>query len=307
MKRINLKKTALLIFVVLLLTELLARFVFGLGQLPLYISDPDFEYIYAPGQNICRFGNRIQTNEFSMRSGSLSEKDSIRILKIGDSVINGGAHIDQDSLSSTLLEHRLSEEFHFPVRVLNISAQSWGPDNAFAYLKKYGDFEADMIVLVFSSHDLHDNMHHQPVVGQKLAWPNEQPLLAITDAWSRYIWPAVKTKLGYSSNEYDYFIGFDDSKINPGWGSFIRYCKEQQIPLLVYLHAEQEELVLGEYTNYGKEIMQMLSEDSIPCIRGMDYIKETSDYRDNIHLNEKGHRELSDALFPIIRDSLLRF
>ncbi|HRE73149.1 MAG TPA: hypothetical protein PK637_04560 [Flavobacteriales bacterium] len=300
MKR-RLVKGLLGVALVLIALELVARFYFGLGRLPVYVEHERYEYMFAPNQDVWRFGNHVLTNEFGMRSASPLASDSIRILKFGDSVINGGAHIDQDSLSSTLLEKQLSDDFGKPVRVLNISAQSWGPDNAFAFLQEHGDFNTDLIILVFSSHDLHDNMHHQKVVGEKRAWPSKQPLCALTDAWSRYAWPWMQRKMGMETDEYDYFLGFDDSKVNPGWEQFIRYSKEKNIPLIVYLHPEQSELKSKTYNKYGIEILNLLQKDTVSVIKGIETIRDRSCYRDNVHLNEKGHRKLAEALLPGVR------
>ena len=53
---------------VLLLLEIVARFVFGLGELPLYREHHAYEYFYKPNQEVYRFGNRIFTNSYGMRS-----------------------------------------------------------------------------------------------------------------------------------------------------------------------------------------------------------------------------------------------
>ena len=86
-----------------------------------------------------------------------------RILVFGDSVLNGGSLTDHKKLATTLLEKSLQKSCDPLIRVLNISAGSWGPDNAFSYLKKHGDFNASAIVLFFSSHDAHDNMYHEKI------------------------------------------------------------------------------------------------------------------------------------------------
>jgi hypothetical protein len=88
----------------------------------------------------------------------LTEKNECIILGFGDSVINGGTIIDQDSLATTITENQLQNRIGNGVRFLNISAPSWGPDNCAAYLNKYGSFNARMLVLFVSSHDAHDNM-----------------------------------------------------------------------------------------------------------------------------------------------------
>lgn len=279
--------------------ELFLKFIIGLGQEPLYIESKDFEYIYAPNQDVYRFHNHIFTNKYSMRNKELSNKDKIRILGFGDSVINGGAHLDNDELVTSILEKKLQNINKEKIRVLNIGANSWGPDNAFAYLKKHGDFNAKMIFLIFSSHDWHDNMHHRKVVGKHYLWPNKQPLCALTDLMRKYIIPKIK------ENSYSYLNGFDDSKVNSGWKNFVNYSKKNKIPLLVYVHATQKEIKNKEYNKNGKSIINFLIKNKTPYVTDIKIMKK-EDYIDNIHLNSSGHKKMAEILYPYVK-SLLHY
>ncbi|MFI5203391.1 MAG: hypothetical protein ACHQF2_02755 [Flavobacteriales bacterium] len=281
--------------------QLVARFVMGLGELPVYIQSDVYEYVYAPGQDIWRFHNRIITNSIGLRSGEPKKSDAVRILKIGDSVINGGPHVDQDNLSTTILEKSLTGEFKQPVRVFNVSAQSWGPDNAFAFMKAHGDFDAKIFVLVFSSHDLHDNMHFKKVVGEHRAWPASQPWCALTDGLNRYFIPIVKGWFGAKTEEYDYLLGFNDSIINPGWQQFIEYTRNKGVKLIMYHHATLTELKNKSYDKYGIQLEEMLQKDSVEVIQGITAISDRICYRDDIHLNEKGHAQLAAVLNSVLK------
>src|SRR5690606_12796944 len=142
------RKVVFSLLFLLVCVELILRLGYGFCNAPLYVKDPDYEYIYAPNQSVKRFGNTIRTNSLSMRNEELSVADSTVILLIGDSVVNGGSLTDNEDLASTLLETRLSDKLGHKVRVLNISAGSWGPDNGAAYLKKHGTFGAKLMCLV---------------------------------------------------------------------------------------------------------------------------------------------------------------
>jgi hypothetical protein len=290
------------VFSFLIVAELFARFYLGLGNPPLYIEDPDYEYIYAPGQHVKRFGNIISTNEFSMRSKPLSKKDKVRILKIGDSIINGGSQTDDDSLASSILEKKLSAEFHDSVRVLNVGANSWGPDNAFAYIKKHGRFGASMIVLVFSSHDLKDNMHHQKVVGVHTAWPDKKPLCALSDGFFKYFVPFIKKKIDKNYSEYDYFQNVQNTgQLNSGWMSFFDYAKMENIELLIYLHPTKKETSNRAFDPNGKKLIEMFRQHNITYISGLEASLDGTCYRDFIHLNDKGQRKLAEKLINPMR------
>lgn len=297
--RFSLLSTLSLLFI----GELVARFYLGLGSTPIYVESEEYEYIYAPNQDVKRFGNRIVTNEYSMRSLPLSKNDGKRILLIGDSVINGGPHVDHEDLVSTLLENHLKKTSK-NIRVLNISAGSWGPDNAFAYIDKHGHFNSELIVLVFSSHDYNDNMHHRKVVGEHPMWPDSQPLTALGDGFFKYALPKIKSWFGVRENEYAYLVGFDDSGVNSGWQNFIDYCEINQIDLLIYHHPETNEVKEQQWNKKGVKLQDMLTNYSLEVINGLEYEITVEGYRDNIHLDKDGHFRLYEALLDPIKSKI---
>ncbi len=288
----------------LIVSEMILRFAIGLGSLAVYREDKDYEYFYESNQDVYRFGNHIVTNEYGMRSKKVDKKKKFFILEFGDSVLNGGAHVDQDELATSIEENELNERFNDQVQVLNISAQSWGLSNAFAFMKKHGDFNANLIVLVFSSHDLNDNMHFRKVVGEHNAWPDGQPLLAITDVWSRFLWPSVK-RFFTGEEEYEYLKDFDDSKVNPGWKLFFEYSSDENIPIIVYLHASQKEIQNGNYDQKGKMIMKLCKNRNIRLITDLNTLKNKEDaFIDNVHLNGAGHQIMAELLLPELEKSI---
>lgn len=303
MRWLRSKKFWIGMLALLILSELILRFGVGLGDTAIYIEHPTYEYIYAPNQKASRFGNVIETNSLSMRSKPLNKGQKIKVLKIGDSVINGGTHVGNDELASTRMENELQKEDELN-RVLNVSAGSWGPDNAYAYIEENGTFDAEMLLLVFSSHDYHDNRHFRKVVGQHTQWPGDKPLLAITDLWGTYLWPKLKGVFG--SKQYDYLKGFDDSPINSGWEAFIKLSEEKGIPMIVYLHPEQNEVKNKEWSANGKALLNLLSSNGVQVIDGLDFENPETYYRDNIHLNAKGHEALANRLMPYVQEVLTK-
>jgi hypothetical protein len=180
---------AMILLIGLLAGELLARFYLGLGDPPITITHPAIEYLFAPNQRVRRFGNRIETNSYSMRSAEFPKKKGdpreLRILVLGDSIINGGAQTDQDELATELLERDLAERLDRPVVVGNVSAGSWGPPNLLAYVQEFGTFEADMAVLVFNSPDAGDVPTFDPL--DRSLFPQSKPPCALWEAVTRYL------------------------------------------------------------------------------------------------------------------------
>ncbi|WKN32541.1 hypothetical protein PZB74_04180 [Porifericola rhodea] len=287
-----------ILFLILLICafEIGLRFV-GFRNAPLYYASDQYEYMYVPDQNRVRFGNHILVNEHSMRSAPLSQRDSVRILLIGDSVIDGGVMTTHDSLAASILESKLSDQFHQPIRVLNLAAKSWGPDNAAAFINKYGNFGASLICLIFSSHDAYDNMTFEPVVGISPDHPKQQYALAIVELFDRYLIPRYVDPIFNTKKKRQLSNETDESKpFNTGWKFFIDYCKQHNIELLVYLHAERGELMQTKYIN--DTIIHLLDKYDIPYILELNTGLEEKFYDDNIHFNELGQKHIANILYP---------
>src|SRR5206468_1208991 len=143
-----------------------------------------------PDQDCRRLGHRIKYNHYSMRSDDFPEhktdRNELRALVVGDSVINGGVPTDQSELATEILKRRLAEDLKRPVVVGNISASSWGPPNELAYLKRYGLFDADVLVIVVSSHDYVDVPTFVPVVDVDRSFPGHKPVSALWEGIDRY-------------------------------------------------------------------------------------------------------------------------
>lgn len=82
--------------------RILAGAVLGLGPPMLYQTDPVY-YSLRPGQDHRRFSHRIIVNGAGMRSGGFApvpEPGTVRLLDLGDSVVNGGAETGHGDLAT---------------------------------------------------------------------------------------------------------------------------------------------------------------------------------------------------------------
>lgn len=300
-KYLYLHKSWLIAAAVAVCFELLLRFVFGFGNVPVYYSSPSYEYALQPSQEINRFGNKYQINSNGMRSENLRSGE-LRILKFGDSVLNGGITTDQNELASSILEYKLDPLIaDRGVRVLNISAGSWGPDNAFAWMNEHGNFDAVGLVLLFSSHDWQDQMTFDNVVGTIPFYPAEKHTFAITDAahwiYSRYFqkiaWNDLPKIENSTAEKHDF---------NPGWERFISYSRSEMIPLIVYHHANREEILRNEWTQDGKALQLFLKENKVSVVSGLESGFDAADFRDMIHPTPSGQEKIAKALEPELRE-----
>ena len=178
--------------------ELAARFWFGLGDPPLYRLDPEVEYLLVPGRTYHRMGHVFSVNGYSMRSPDFPRtkgQGELRVLVVGDSIVNGGARIDQRELATELLRDRLQRSLGRPVVVGNFSASSWGPPNELALIRKFGTFDADVVILVLNSDDLTDVPGIEGIGAQ---WPQHTPTFALEEVWDRAVTPWLERATGRS-------------------------------------------------------------------------------------------------------------
>jgi hypothetical protein len=296
------KKIIIGIVSVIILTasiEIYLRCYWGFCNTVLTQESDKYEYIAQPNQNRFRFRKHIVYNELSMRCQNIDNKiimggGKITVLGFGDSVLNGGVQTEQDSLATCIIEGVLTQEYKKNVRCLNISYGSWAPDNCYAYLEEKGDFDADLIFLVVSSHDAYDNMDFKKIVDIHVSYPSKQYKSAIYELIDRYIIPRILRKKDMG----DHIV--KGNVFNPGFLSFYNYTQERKIPFFIYLHPDKKEIQEGKYDEQGDKIIEFCAENNIQLFKGIEYENESL-LRDGIHLNEHGQRILANTLLPEIK------
>lgn len=305
-------KYVLLVILFLGIVEFVLRFVFGFCDAVLYQPSAAYEYMAQPNQHRYRFFSHIDYNSYSQRSEEPDTTKTI-VLGLGDSVIFGGTMLDQDSIATTLFSKETG------MQMLNISSGSWGPDNCAAYLREKGTFGAKAMVLVCSSHDAFDVMSHVPVVGIYPNYPDRQYKLAIWELVDRYLMPRVKGWVGQAqlvdpdaqvvekvkSEERreknsravkDEGVAQKSLNFDPGFDQLLQISQEKKIPFVIYLHPEVGEVMAHEYKEGGRLIMEWAEKHHVKLVNGLDEGVTADMYRDVIHLNEKGQRNLANSL-----------
>lgn len=287
------------LFLTLLLIEIILRY-YGFHQFPLFEENKLYEYIHKPNQNTFIYRNKFITNEYSMRSKPIHKYDSLVVLLIGDSVLNGTNQVSQDSLASTILEDTLKKSFNKNIRVLNISSYTWGPDNVYAYLKSHGTFNADVIVTINNSGDAFDNMTFEPIVGLNPSMPSDNYKLAIVGFVVKEF-KMLRNYILYSKNNLN---TANVGKFNKGFQQINDLALCLNIPLLVYMHASQQELSLNKYNEDGESIISFFKKKNRRVICDINYTLKNDYYLDDIHFNKKGQRFMSEVLYSHIYNLL---
>ncbi len=299
-----------------LLLEIGLRVFFGFGDPLLYVADQQMGYRLAPNQRVRRFGSRIQINAYSMRSGPIKverPEQTLRLLLLGDSIANGGWWTDQSDILSELMARKLTD--HLPndyqqVEFLNASANSWGPRNELGYLLRYGDFDAQIVVLLINTDDLFSTAPTSLQVGRDRNYPSRKPMLAISEVVNRYI---TKSKpipgLETVKNESGDRVGANLEAIR----QIQNNLQINKANLLVAMTPLLREVQIPGPRDYEQVARRRLTEftqmahiayiDFLPLFKRFDHPEDL--YRDHIHLSPKGNQFVSDFISVRISQMLV--
>lgn len=292
--------------------EVALRSLFGFGNPLVYIADSQIGYLLAPNQLTRRFGNRIEINQYSMRSAPIEKippASNLRVLIIGDSIANGGWWTDQDHTISSLLTRSLKSlniSNYQDVEVLNISANSWSPRNELAYLQRFGNFNSQVVVLLINTDDLFGTAPTSLPVGRDRNYPDQKPPLALAEVWQRYIIkPQPITEMAALKQEPGDIVAINFEAIS----QIQRLTREQNSQFLLLMTPLLREI--GEPGPRDYEIktrarlidftkqQQITYIDFLPLLNAHPDAKAL--YHDHIHFNLLGNQFISQ----VIEQSLL--
>lgn len=296
-----------------IITEITLRFAFGFGSPVLVQADPYTGYRFQPNQKIFRFGKRIEYNQYSQRSAPIAEKKPVgklRILMVGDSVLNGGNPTDQSQTITEILAAKLSASQH-QAEVLNASSGSWGIGNQLGYLRRFGTFNADVVILQIGHHDLTQPTSTGEVVGHHLSFPNQRPLLAIQEAWTRYLWPNLAMKLGLSFSPMNDppppSSSTPDQQFKQNMESLkqiVMLVRRKNIPVFVLYTPNSDDLLPKLQTpKYKSVFFTLLKAWKVPVIDTQAAWSKlppktiATYYRDWVHLNVPANYAIAQILF----------
>ncbi len=294
--------------------EMTARLFLGLGDPPLWVADAEIEYLCKPSMEYRRFGRRVAYNAYSMRSDPFPPTKNnpleLRVLIMGDSVVNGGSLVDQSRVVSERLKSQLTEELDRPVVVGNIGAGSWGPANLLAYVRRFGWFDADVVVIVLSSHDYADEPTFEPVVGIRSSFPDKRPWLALQELWTRYLPRYLpfghNTSPRYAPDTRPNIEAIDRTR--SVLRQLLRSAQAAVRHVAIAQHLEKSELrgqfkpghaVIGSLAReLGMTVIELGPAMAASLDRGHD------PYHDRIHPNAQGHDVICQTIFRAIKTYL---
>ena len=300
------------VIVALTATEMSLRLVFGLGNPVLSQADPDTGYRFQPNQKVLRFGKKVEYNQYSQRSEPITpEKHQgiLRILMTGDSILNGGNPTDQAQTISELLKAKLSASSR-KSEILNASAGSWGIGNQLGYLRKFGTFQSDAVILEIGTDDLIQPTSTSDPVGHRPDLPTHPPLLAIQEAVNRYAWSRLSVIFSLSSSPTEVSPPSStetDQQFKQNMESLktiVTLVRTEKIPVFVLFTANQKDLVpTPNLPRYKSQLLKLLDLLQVPVIdthtawSTLPTATVKTYFRDRMHLSVSGNQAVTDLLF----------
>ncbi len=291
--------------------EIGLRVAFGLGTPPLSQADPQTGYRFQPNQKLVRFGKHIEYNEYSQRNGPIAATKPAnvrRIMMVGDSVINGGATIDQSQILTAQLRDRLIKS-GYDVEVINASAGSWGVENRIGYVKEFGTFASDVLILQIGTSDLIQPTSTGDVVGYHPSYPDHSPPLALSEAWLVYMQPRLSQLLPGANvpakNEASPAVdeGRWFQRNMQSLQKFLEQMKAQKMPVLVLFTPDRKDVIpTPGKPRYKTEFFHLLNTLKTPVIdvhaAWVEQPKTTIEgyFWDGVHLTPQGNAAVVELL-----------
>ena len=296
--------------------EVLLRVLLGFGNPLIYIADTECGYLLAPNQRVRRLANRIEINQYSMRTGAIAPNpapETLRVLLLGDSVANGGWWTHQTDTISEIIARNLRLQVqnlashpqlgakvnYWDFEVLNASANSWGPRNQLAYAKRFGVFGAKALVLLLNTDDLFASAPCALVVGRDRSYPDRKPRSATLKLLSRYLLPAIPAhQLAAPSPESD-VVGCNLEAIR----QIQKIAVSANVEFLLAVTPKRYELGEGSRdweVKARERLAELVKREKITYIDFLPIFNCAAQlptlYRDSIHLGPQGNQLVSKTI-----------
>ncbi|OLP15699.1 hypothetical protein BST81_25050 [Leptolyngbya sp. 'hensonii'] len=304
---------AIAFLVIVAVIEISLRLGFGLGDPVLLQAEPDLGYRFQPNQSKVRFGRKIAYNQFSQRSDPttlIKPAGRLRILMTGDSVLNGGAPIDQSQTITALFQTQLQQAGH-AAEVLNASTGSWGIGNVLAYLKRFGTFASDALILEIGNNDLVQPTSTPDRVGRDPDYPDRPPGSAIQEVMGRYLWPSIALRLGFQPGSTEIPTAVDPvaqlEANQRDLQQIIALARAQALPIFVVFVPQRYSLLPALWVSpYKAPIFSILKSLDVPIVDVQQIWSElpadviAAYFRDYDHLTVAGNQAIATLLFQRI-------
>lgn len=289
------RKASLLVaglLVMLTSAELIARHT-GILDFPLYEANPNIGYIPAANQKGSFLKrNKWQFNELHMGSKEFTPNVGVDTLLVGDSIVLGGNPISQEDRLAAQLEKNIGGQ------VWSIAAGSWSISNELTYLESNPAVlkNIDQIVFVLNSGDLTDESSHWRCDRHH---PRSKPISAL--------WQGLEKK----------YLKLEDCnttrpdltpaprKWQPRLHALLQKPPLSDKPVFALIYPDRNQIqTTAAMSSFDREMNEQLA----PFKPKLKIIGVSASlnwgpgmYRDGIHPNQKGYKELASIIASSIK------
>jgi hypothetical protein len=191
------------------------------------------------------------------------------------------------------------------VRVGNVSAGSWGPPNYLAYVRRFGLFDADVVVVVVNSTDYGDAPRFE---GLGPGRPTRKPILALEELVQKYL-PLLFRRVWRKRTGFVRLITESDVALCLGaLREIIERSRGSGAEVLVAQHLRRSEIESEPQEGHGAIQRTCRDVGVEPEQLGPAFAEAMSSgldpYLDDMHPNGVGQRVMAEALYPRILGAL---
>ena len=294
------------VVMVLLAAEIILRVFFGFANQPIYVTDDDIGYLLKADQHVRFLGKTYSCNKYHQRSEELMDEPDYRILMVGDSLLHGVHPVDQHETIPELLEARINRELGLNGEVLNASAPSWSIDNELEYVKRFGLFEADVVILVINNADIYQEKS-TPEYLYATGRHTKRPFSALYELYREFF---KKDDSSYISKPEDATEIFNRHRkmIFQDLAGMVKRAGNKFILVMIPPERKNTKTGTTELVYNSKSLSSTTEEEEfmvIDFVNGPSPI-EKGDYLDQIHMNKKGNQRIADIIYEQVHEIIAR-
>lgn len=315
-------------------TEFILRTVNPLGtdylfEAPKYFkimkSDPIYAYIHRAGTNDNFQGVDVRINSEGFRGQDFAiqkDKDTYRILLLGDSVVFGWGVKEEDSLASQLKpilkEKGFKEATSKKVEILPIGVGSWNTRTQYEFMKERGiDYQADLVIWLIVANDLEPKSRgrtHIPL--EKLREPPKGLIPDVLDSYypetrrwlasKSHLWALVERfkRVGYMQKLSALYLEPESLQAIDAKDAVFNLAsllKTKQVPLIAAIYGE---MVTANGKAYHQLYSDFFKEAEIPYFTFSDQIYDPSMVNSYIdpHQNRDGLKIMAEDIAEYLNE-----
>ena len=183
--------------------------------------------------------------------------------------------------------------------VLNASANSWGPRNQLAYIKRFCLFGAEVLVLLLNTDDLFASAPCALVVGRDRSYPDRQPRSATLELLSHYLLPAMSARQLAAPRAESDVVGSNLEAIR----QIQKIAVSANVEFLLAVTPKRHEFGegSGDWEVKARErLAELVEREKITYIDFLPIFNCAAElptlYRDSIHLSPQGNQLVSKTI-----------